>query len=1062
MSARPLDGDEATEVLSALDAVLAHIALTDGEGVIVWVNAIWRRFAAANLFADPMCGVGQNYFHVCEAAGSERSASQMAAGLREVLRGERAEFSLEYPCDAPSEKRWFRLSVSPRGGGQPGVVIMHVDISALKNAEARMRASEARLLEAQQIAHFGSWETHLPDLRVEWSAETHRIFGTDPRTFHPTHPLFLERVHPNDRAVVDQAFVASLTGGPCFIEHRVVTPEGAVKQVEEHWRVEHDVRGVPTRVYGTCQDVTERHRALSALHQSQVLLRIAGRAARLGGWMIELPERVLTWSDEVSAIHEMPAGHRPTLAEGMAYFVPEHREEIARLMRACEEEGLPYDVELNKLTATGRRIWARAIGEAVRDADGKIVRIQGALQDITARKAAEGELARIHRALEMLSSCNEALVRASDEQSLLEQVCRIAVGVGGYRMGWVGYAGDETQPTISPRAVAGVEDGYLTEVRSNWSDDPGPAATTIRTGTITICADLASDPTFGPKNAAALRGYRSVICLPLRDGDDTFGLLSLYAGELNHAAADERVLLQQLCDNLAFGITSLRARLGRRRATEQLAQQAALLDQATDAIFVRDLEHRITYWNRGAERLYGWSSAEVLGRRVNELLHRRDEDPAVFRAATSRLLAEGEWSGEVHKVNKSGQPLTVEARWTLLRDEQGQPRAVLTINTDVTEKRRLETQFFRAQRLESIGTLAGGIAHDLNNLLSPIMMSVDVLKESVTTDDDREVLGTLERSTQRAAALVKQVLTFARGVEGRRAPIDCRTVLQDIAAIIRDTFPKNIVCKLRPCPQPWQVIGDATQLHQVLMNLCVNARDAMPLGGELTLGMENVVLDADAVRLNPEATAGRFLQLTVADTGSGISPEVQDRMFEPFFTTKALGKGTGLGLSTTLAIIKSHSGLIILSSELGRGTQFKVCLPADPGESAPGPGVAPPSRLPLGQGELVLVVDDEHNIRETAKRALERFGYRVLLAGNGAQALQIFAQRRADIAVVLTDMAMPVMDGASMIAELRAIDPKVRIIGSSGNSSAGELGHFLAKPYATEELLQALRAVLGR
>lgn len=388
---------------------------------------------------------------------------------------------------------------------------------------------------------------------------------------------------------------------------------------------------------------------------------------------------------------------------------------------------------------------------------------------------------------------------------------------------------------------------------------------------------------------------------------------------------------------------------------------------------------------------------------------------------------------------------------------------------DLTEKKKLERQFLRAQRMESIGTLAGGIAHDLNNVLTPILMSLDMLRERVTSEGDLGLLDVLETSAKRGASLVKQVLSFARGVDGQSIVVNPVQVMEDLLAVTQDTFPKNIDVSFTPAADLWAVTGDPTQIYQVFVNLCVNARDAMPEGGRLVLSMENIVLDDTYAAMNADARPGPHVVIKISDSGVGIPAEVRDRIFEPFFTTKEIGKGTGLGLSTTVAIVKSHGGFIHLYSEVGNGTTFKVFLPADPGAAVAADPTTLPARLPRGDGELVLVVDDEEPIRKIAKETLENFGYRVLLAANGAEAVAIYAQHRERIAVVLTDMAMPVMDGPTCIIALMAIDPDVRVIGSSGLAANQEVAravgagvqHFVPKPYTAEAMLQTLAFVLG-
>jgi PAS domain S-box-containing protein len=1678
---------------SMLDALPAHIALLDPDGVILTVNESWKRFAAANVLQSPSFGVGSNYLEVCERATGDCSeeAGEAGRGLRRVLRGEAPEFILEYPCHSPTEQRWFRLMVTPVSTQRrAGVVVMHINITERRLAEEALRASEARLIAAQAVAKVGSWETDLTTFAVHWSAETHRIFGTDPAAVAPTHAGFLALVHPEDRAAVDRAFQQSLAAnGTHAIEHRLLMPDGRTKFVEEHWQVFRDPAARPLRAIGTCRDITEskqaeqrvaeaqrfnaalieasplaiivyrasgegvmaneaarhvlgapsveavrsknfrelevwqrtgllaaaeaalasgqpcereirtldsfgkdiwlharliplnyagetylfgffddiRHRKLAeeernrlfnlsldllcvagfdgrlrqvnpawtqtlgwtaeeltsrpmldfihpddqattqsarakilrgessrgfenryrckdgsyrwlswsvhpltdlqqvfavahdvtgrrqieeTLNRTQSLARMAGRLARIGAWSVDLKEGRIFWSDEVSAIHGMPAGHRPTIEEGVNFYAPEHRALVAEEFGACAREGRPFDRELQIITRAGQRVWVRVIGEAVRHAAGEIVGVQGAFQDITerrleeekrqqtsilsriggrlarvggwaldlpdhrvfwsdelceildyppgvvppleealtlyppgareqitagltaciqagtpfdleieidtarrrrlwvrvvgeaergadgaikrvlgafqdvthlrlardklrreeslmalagkvskvagwsltapdmklywsrqvwemvdypagqepapdellqyyapdsrkklsraiarcakaghafdlelqlttpagrsmwarvageadydaqgriqavhgafsditARKQSEQELRRTNRALQVLTSCNEALIRAEQEKELLGEICQIAVAQGGYRMAWVGYAQEDEQRTIAPIAHAGVEEGYLAAQKVTWdgavASGQGPAGQAIRSGRAVVCEDFSREPAFEPwRTLARERAYAGTICLPLREAGRTFGLLGLYVGAVTPTGTEELKLLQELADDLAFGILNLRARLERRRAQEalraseeefrqvtealpqivwvtrpdgwhihfnqrwldytgltmaeslghgwnppfhpddrpraaarwkaatdsgepyeieyrlrradgvyrwmlgravplrnaggavvkwlgtctdiddfkraqaQIVEQAGLLDKAQDAIVVRDLTHHITFWNKSAERFYGWSAAEAVGRSVRELLY---FDPGVFDQAMTELLKQGEWTGELVQLRKSGERLTIEGRWTLVRDEAGRPRAVLAINTDITERKNLEQQFLRAQRMESIGTLAGGIAHDLNNLLAPIMMGVELLRQFDPNPKILPVIDNMQQSARRGADLVKQVLSFARGVEGTRMPLQVGHIIREVQSIMENTFPKNIAIEADVAKDLWLVLADPTQLNQVLLNLCVNARDALANGGRLELKARNIEIDPQYAAMNRGVVPGRYVAIHVIDNGCGMPPDVVDRIFEPFFTTKELGKGTGLGLSTVLGIVRSHGGFVNVYSEPGKGSTFKVHLPAQTDSAATQALTALVEALPRGQGELILLVDDEANVREITKATLETFGYRVVTAEDGAQAVALYALRRAEIAGVITDMMMPVMDGPVLIAALRRINPDVRIIAASGlnananvaRAATAGVNHFLAKPYSADALLALLKTLL--
>ncbi len=505
----------------------------------------------------------------------------------------------------------------------------------------------------------------------------------------------------------------------------------------------------------------------------------------------------------------------------------------------------------------------------------------------------------------------------------------------------------------------------------------------------------------------------------------------------------------------------------RKRAEERLAEQAALLDAAHEAIMVKDLDDRIVYWNAGAEATFGWSAAEAIGQRSRELLHL---DQARFDVAHEALLVKGRWQGELLKRSKPGREVTVDARWTLLLDREGRPKSVLAFNADTTERKRMERHFLRAQRLESLGTLAGGIAHDLNNALAPVLMAIEILKEDQPDPAKLDTLAILESSVKRSADMVRQVLTFARGSEGKWAMINILTLVREVNKIVAETFPKNIDFTLNIEHDPWPIRADATQLHQVLLNLCVNARDAMPSGGRITVKVKNLSIDEIYAGMNPEARPGPYVVLRVEDTGTGMPPEVLDRIFEPFYTTKESGRGTGLGLATTHSIVQGHGGFIHVYSEMGRGTTFKVYLPAEATAEAVESTAVAQTTLPRGHGEMILVVDDEQHIRLIAEKTLTRFGYRVRLAGNGAEAVSVYAMHRQEIAAVLTDMAMPVMDGPALIVALKAINPAVRIIGSSGLDANGLVAKavaagvesFVPKPYTAEALLKVLAALFGR
>jgi two-component system, cell cycle sensor histidine kinase and response regulator CckA len=474
-------------------------------------------------------------------------------------------------------------------------------------------------------------------------------------------------------------------------------------------------------------------------------------------------------------------------------------------------------------------------------------------------------------------------------------------------------------------------------------------------------------------------------------------------------------------------------------------------------------------------KMLGYARDELVGKKkFSELL--TEESLRAFQANFPLLQNQG-WvrNLELQMIRKDDSILPVSLSATVVYDKAGNYLLSRSVVIDISDRKRaeeelrdLEVQFLRAQRMESLGTLASGIAHDFNNILTPILAASQLIPLKIPNLDQKnlELLQLIENSTKRGADLVKQILAFARGVEGKRLPLQVRHLLAEVIKVMRQTFPKNITISTDiPTTNLWTVSADATQLHQVLMNLCVNARDAMPDGGKLGLAIANQFIDEAYTRMNLDAHVGSYVVITVADTGTGIPTKVIDRIFDPFFTTKEQGKGTGLGLSTVLGIVKGHGGFVQVYSEIGSGTQFKVYLPAI---SDADPVHEEEQALLPGQQELILIVDDEPLIRQVAQTVLETHNYKTILASDGIEAIAVYAQHKNEISAVLMDMMMPSMDGMTAIRTLQKLNPKINVIATSGLTSNAQLTvergmevkAFLPKPYTANDLLDVLQRVL--
>lgn len=499
-------------------------------------------------------------------------------------------------------------------------------------------------------------------------------------------------------------------------------------------------------------------------------------------------------------------------------------------------------------------------------------------------------------------------------------------------------------------------------------------------------------------------------------------------------------------------------------------ERLLILDSVMEGIYGIDLNGCCTFINPVAAKMLGYRPEEVMGRDMHQLIHSLHPDASPYpveECSIHRALRKGEVchiDSECFQ-RKDGTLFPVEYSASPIRENNEVIGAVVAFS-DLTEKKSLEARFLRAQRLESIGQLAGGIAHDLNNILAPIMMCTPLLRAEIKSESGLSTLNTIEFCARRGADIVKQVLTFAKGIGDKKTLLQPRYLLGEVAKFIRETFPKSIILAIDPSPEVWLIPGDATQLHQVFLNLAVNARDAMPDGGTLRMKAENFQATDEEVREIPEIKPGTYVLFRIADTGMGISPEIASRIFDPFFTTKSAEKGTGLGLSTVMSIVKNHGGIVRFKSEKGQGTEFQVYLPAEAGKAS----VLEPVHerpIPQGKGQRVLIVDDEEAVRSITKHILEAHGYRTLTASDGTSAVGLYAAKKEKIDLVLIDLNMPFMGGNETIQALRKLNPLVKVVITTGSEMVmenmeGTAMAFLEKPFDAPALLEALQEALKK
>jgi PAS domain S-box-containing protein len=522
--------------------------------------------------------------------------------------------------------------------------------------------------------------------------------------------------------------------------------------------------------------------------------------------------------------------------------------------------------------------------------------------------------------------------------------------------------------------------------------------------------------------------------------------------------------LQLLVPAMRRALAHRDERLRARHIERQCGSQSEMLEQALDVIIVEEPDGRISFWNRAAEQLLGWQAREVIGRRLKSFAGA--EVSSALYAATRATSEQGEWRGEIVLKAKNGRAVTFDFRRTLVRDKDGRPLAQLSIGSDLTQTRQLEEQLYRAQRMESISLLAAGIAHDLNNVLTPIIMALGLLKHDLREPGQIRIMATLEKSADRGASLVRQLLSFMQGTPSTAQAFKVTEAVREIGSVIRDTFPPSIELAEQIPDGLWMVKAQGTHLYQVLLNLAVNARDAMPDGGKLAISAENVSLTEEDARSIRSGRSGEYVMITVADTGTGIRPDDRDRIWEPFFTTKPEGMGTGLGLPTVRGIVTRYKGFVDLDTVLGSGTCFRVYFPAVT-EQVPASGEPAAGPADNGNGENVLVIDGSREVLDLTATVLGRYGYKTVTVADGLEGAALFQKNRERFSVIVSDLQAPGLCGRRLGSALRKLNPDVRLVFTGSDASQEEsidmreLGAlFLAKPFQPAELLCAVISAL--
>jgi PAS domain S-box-containing protein len=887
-------------------------------------------------------------------------------------------------------------------------------------AEEALRDSEERFRQLAENIQEVFWLTDPTKnviLYVSPAYET--IWGRSRAGIYASAVSWLDSIHSDDKEAVHRAAVTKQAAGTYDEEYRIVRPDGSIRWIHDRAFPVRNGAGDIYRVVGVARDITERKEAEVVLRESDRRFREMLENVELIAMTLDQKGMVTFCNDYLLRVtgwtREEVIG-----ADWFSKFIPDqHRALRKHFVENIEAGEIPSHHENPMGTSSGQLREIAWNNTMLRDTAGKIVGTASLGEDVTDRKRAETRVRESEeRMRSVMESALDCVITMDDQGKVVE----------------FNPAAERTFSYTRNEAIG------------------------------RLLSDLIIPPALRERHQRGLKHY-----LATNEGPVLGKRVELMGMRKDNSEFPLELAITRMGSQEPPMFTGFIRDITERKLSEdRLREQAKLLDLAQDAIMVRDMEDHVEFWNHGAENLYGWMAGEVRGEKASGFLYR--DEPAATAAALTALIENGTWTGECQHNCRNGGSVTVRSRWTLVRDEFAAPKSILSINTDITEQKKIEKQFLRAQRLESIGTLASGVAHDLNNILVPILMAAPLLRDNMPEIEREKLLAIVQSSAERGANIVQQVLTFARGADGNRVLLQPIYLVQEIAKIAEETFPKSMAIRTNYPEDLWTIVADPTQLHQILLNLCINARDAMPTGGTLTLALENFDVDDHYASMTPGAKAGPHVLLKVSDTGIGIPRETIDKIFDPFFTTKQLGQGTGLGLSTVIGIVKSHGGFMQVYSEVGRGTSFKVFLPANTSELADAetPEAEP---LPPPNDELLLIVDDEKCILQVARTILEDHGYRVLTAADATEALAIFALRMNEIGLVLTDLAMPFMDGVALIRTLQKMKPDVRVIASTGRGDqderANEIAHLnvranLTKPYNKNKLLTTLHDVLTK
>ncbi|MCA9873731.1 MAG: PAS domain S-box protein [Anaerolineales bacterium] len=987
--------------------------------------------------------IGRSHYKVFPEIPARWKAFHRRGLAGEVIRTDEDDFLRE-----DGSVQWLRWEVRPwytAVGSIGGIVIFTEDITERKWAREALRESQEILAQAESVAKIGSWKWNLTSQKVTWSDEMFNLFGVDRQNFDgDVARIIQERIHPDDIEAVNQSNLSVLEEqNPLPLEYRIVLPDGTQRSVWAEGRLTYDKAGQPTALIGYVQDITERKAAEKSLRESQEILAQAELAANMGSWRWDLATQKASWSEGMYRIFAIDREND----DGDVYRAihsrvhPDDMEAALQAVVTAFQKNRPVALETRIILPDGteRVVWVE--GKLVPDRDGRPTAVVGYVQDITERKQAE-----------------KALEEMAENMAAAQQITHS----GSWEVRLTADLQFEDPQMWSDECyrIFGVEPGSLSISREFFYTHVHPDDRQVAQQSLQQAVQEGSEAVYEYRLIRPDGAVRTL-------HDRVKAVVDPGSGRPVKVVG----IVQDITESRQAEATI--AQLNRR--------MELILNSAGEGIYGSDVDGRITFVNPAMASMLGWEPDELLGQHAHAAFHHSLADGRAFPPLDcpiqQAMLAGHEYhSDDDIYWRKDGSPLAVDFTSTPIREE-GQIVGTVVVVKDITERKRaaeeqarLQEQLRQAQKMESIGRLAGGIAHDFNNQLTVIEIYSDMMLAAMAENDSLlPKLQYIRQASEHAAGLTRQLLAFSRKQILQPVVLDLNNLISNLGKMLALLIGEDVALSTKLQPALWPVTADRGQIEQVVMNLVVNARDAMPTGGQLTIQTDNVVFDDSVSKLHLDVPPGPCVLLAITDTGQGMEKETLERIFEPFFTTKQPGQGTGLGLATVHGIIKQSGGAIFVYSEPGRGSTFKVYLPASTDAVIENTVTPPPAARQRGS-ETILLAEDEEMLRELVHMTLQEMGYTVLPASNGREALHL-AQRYTDqIDLLLTDVVMPHLSGRELSEALAGQRPKMKVLFMSGYMDDAIVRHgvlqakvsFLPKPFTQSDLARKVRQVLDQ